>query len=125
MRAVRRAVDAVGPRAGHGIVGAVTVTALVILMAACGPGRPPSSLPAPVSAGTVATVPGSASPASLVNPLMGTGVGGASVGSIDTFPGADVPFGMLQWSPDTSPDRASGGGYSYKDSSITGFSLTT
>ena len=55
---------------------------------------------------------------------MGTGVGGASVGNIDTFPGADMPFGMLQWSPDTAPDRASGGGYSYKDSAISGFSLT-
>jgi len=55
---------------------------------------------------------------------MGTGVGGASVGAIDTFPGADVPFGMLQWSPDTSPDRATGGGYSYTDSAISGFSLT-
>ena len=55
---------------------------------------------------------------------MGTGVGGPSVGNIDTFPGADVPFGMLQWSPDTSPDRAPGGGYSYRDSSVSGFSLT-
>jgi predicted alpha-1,2-mannosidase len=55
---------------------------------------------------------------------MGTGVGGSSVGAIDTFPGADVPFGMVQWSPDTAPDRALGGGYSYKDSAITGFSLT-
>ncbi len=55
---------------------------------------------------------------------MGTGVGGSSVGSIDTFPGADVPFGMLQWSPDTAPDRTSGGGYAYRDRSISGFSLT-
>jgi predicted alpha-1,2-mannosidase len=55
---------------------------------------------------------------------MGTGVGGASVGEIDTFPGADAPFGMVQWSPDTTPDRPSGGGYAYADSQVTGFSLT-
>jgi predicted alpha-1,2-mannosidase len=41
----------------------------------------------------------------------------------DDFPGADVPFGMVQWSPDTV-SRPAGGGYSYDDSSITGFSLT-
>jgi putative alpha-1,2-mannosidase len=34
-----------------------------------------------------------------------------------------MPFGMVQWSPDT-PSRPDGGGYEYNDSSITGFSLT-
>jgi predicted alpha-1,2-mannosidase len=63
-----------------------------------------------------------ASPASLVDPMVGTGSGGATVGQVDTFPGADMPFGMIQWSPDT-PSRPDGGGYSYDDSSITGFSL--
>jgi predicted alpha-1,2-mannosidase len=62
-------------------------------------------------------------PASLVDPFVGTGSGGAVVGQVDTFPGADTPFGMLQWSPDT-PSRPAGGGYNYADSSITGFSLT-
>ncbi|WP_375492809.1 GH92 family glycosyl hydrolase [uncultured Jatrophihabitans sp.] len=56
-------------------------------------------------------------PASLVNPLVGTS------GAVDTFPGVDAPFGMLQWSPDTSPDRPAGGGYEYDDSLISGFSL--
>jgi predicted alpha-1,2-mannosidase len=70
------------------------------------------------------TVPTVSGPSAFVNPLMGTGVGGASVGSIDNFPGADVPFGMVQWSPDTFPDRSPGGGYAYRDSSISGFSLT-
>jgi predicted alpha-1,2-mannosidase len=55
-------------------------------------------------------------PASLVNPFIGT------TNSEDDFPGADVPFGMVQWSPDT-PSRPEGGGYEYNDSSITGFSL--
>ena len=91
------------------------------LVTACGPGVARS---APTTAPPIPSVAASASPASLVDPFMGTGVGGSSVGSIDTFPGADVPFGMLQWSPDTSPDRASGGGYTYKDTAISGFSLT-
>ena len=62
-------------------------------------------------------------PASLVDPMIGTGSGGATVGQIDTFPGASAPFGMLTFSPDT-PSRPDGGGYNYADNSITGFSLT-
>src|ERR1700761_5238003 len=64
-----------------------------------------------------------ADPAALVDPLVGTGSGGDVVGQVDTFPGADRPFGMVQWSPDT-PSRPDGGGYSDSDSSITGYSLT-
>ncbi len=57
-------------------------------------------------------------PASHVNTLIGTTNDG------NTFPGADYPFGMLQWSPDTSPDRDQGGGYEYTDTNTIGFSLT-
>ncbi|HEV2372093.1 MAG TPA: lectin [Streptosporangiaceae bacterium] len=57
-------------------------------------------------------------PSALVNPFIGT------TNSGDTFPGADAPLGMVQWSPDTSPNRDDGGGYEYNDSAITGFSLT-
>ena len=49
-------------------------------------------------------------------PITGTSANG------NTFPGADVPFGMLQWSPDTGSNAP--GGYSYADHTITGFSLT-
>ncbi len=56
-------------------------------------------------------------PASLVDPLVATTNGG------DDFPGADMPFGMVQWSPDT-PSRPSGGGYEYSDNAVTGYSLT-
>ncbi|TKA00060.1 hypothetical protein FCI23_43750, partial [Actinacidiphila oryziradicis] len=62
-------------------------------------------------------------PASLVDPLIGTGSGGATVGQVDTYPGATAPFGMLSFSPDT-PSRPDGGGYNYDDTSTTGFSLT-
>ncbi|MDI5967042.1 lectin [Streptantibioticus silvisoli] len=57
-------------------------------------------------------------PASLVNPLIGTS------GAVDTFPGPDMPFGMMQMGPDTTPDRTEGGGYEYNDSKLSGFSLT-
>jgi predicted alpha-1,2-mannosidase len=56
--------------------------------------------------------------ASLVDTRTWTTAGG------NTFPGADVPFGMVQWSPDTLPDRNDGGGYSYTDTTLTGYSLT-
>jgi predicted alpha-1,2-mannosidase len=62
-------------------------------------------------------------PAALVNPMIGTGSGNATVGQVDTFPGAAAPFGMLTFSPDT-PSRPDGGGYDYADSSTLGFSLT-
>ena len=64
-------------------------------------------------------------PAGLVHPLDGTATGPVSPGTVGQFPGADVPFGMLQWSPDTSPNTMqAGGGYDYDDSQISGFSLT-
>jgi putative alpha-1,2-mannosidase len=58
-----------------------------------------------------------ADPAAVVNPFIGTANDG------NDFPGADTPFGMVQWSPDTL-SRPDGGGYAYADSAISGFSLT-
>src|SRR5258707_3843869 len=62
-----------------------------------------------------------------VNPLIGTDdsnspnpVGGGAGGS--TFPGATVPFGMLQFSPGTP--TASPSGYRDRDRTIEEFSLT-
>jgi predicted alpha-1,2-mannosidase len=64
-------------------------------------------------------------PAALVHPIDGTGTGPVSPGTVGEFPGADTPFGMMQWSPDTAPNAVqSGGGYDYSDSRINGFSLT-
>jgi predicted alpha-1,2-mannosidase len=40
----------------------------------------------------------------------------------ETFPGADLPFGMVQWSPDTVKFAYSG--YAFDDSRMRGFSLT-
>ena len=57
-------------------------------------------------------------PAALVNPLVGTG-GDAG----HTFPGAVVPFGMVQFSP-VSSKTSSPGGYRYDDPTVRGFALT-
>jgi predicted alpha-1,2-mannosidase len=70
------------------------------------------------------TAPVVTDPAALVNPFAGTGTGPVSPGTVSEFPGAVVPFGMMAWSPDTSPDRSPGGGYAWKDHRISGFSLT-
>jgi len=56
--------------------------------------------------------------ASFVNPLVGTG-GDAG----HTFPGAVVPFGMVQFSP-VSAKTTSPGGYRYDDPTVRGFALT-
>ena len=53
-------------------------------------------------------------PYDAVDPFIGTS------GAGNTFPGASLPFGMVQWSPDTNHH----GWYFYKDKQITGFSMT-
>ena len=54
-----------------------------------------------------------------VNPFIGTG------GHGHTFPGATVPFGAVQLSPDTRVDNWDGSsGYHYSDNEIFGFSHT-
>ena len=63
------------------------------------------------------------SPATMVDPMIGTGPDG------HTFPGATVPFGMVQLSPDTQirPFKQSykwAAGYRYEDTTILGFSHT-
>jgi predicted alpha-1,2-mannosidase len=56
---------------------------------------------------------------SYVNPFIGTG------GHGHTYPGATMPFGMLQLSPDTRLDGWDGcSGYHYSDNEIYGFSHT-
>ncbi|MGD0378999.1 MAG: GH92 family glycosyl hydrolase [Acidimicrobiales bacterium] len=114
------------------ISAALLVGLSVAVVSGCGPSSSSAAAPprsstdaAPTSSSTTTPAsPVGLSPSELVDTFVGTGVGGKSVGSIDTFPGADMPFGMMQWSPDTTPDRTTGGGYSYKDSAISGFSLT-
>jgi predicted alpha-1,2-mannosidase len=64
-----------------------------------------------------------AQPSFEVNPFIGTANGG------NVFPGATLPFGMVQFSPEASPFKPNGkiaapGGYEYRANRIRGFSLT-
>jgi len=92
----------------------LAVSALAVTpSAAAAPGRP--------------AAPGAAPDlARHVNPFSGTQPGGPDFGTGggggNSFPGAVVPFGMVQWSPDTVANQP--GGYYYPDERIRGFSLT-
>ncbi len=67
----------------------------------------------------VTPVLGQKAPADYVNTFIGTGAHG------HTYPGATVPFGMVQLSPDTRLEGWDGcGGYHYDDEYIYGFSHT-
>ena len=70
--------------------------------------------------------PASPDPAIFVNPIIGTDVQTNATGQQNNpgsvFPGAVVPFGMVQLSPDTT--YPAGGGYFYQSNFITGFSHT-
>ena len=62
-----------------------------------------------------------------VNPFVGTLPGAADFGTGggagNTFPGATTPFGMVAFSPDTSPGATTVSSYSYADTRLRGFSL--
>ncbi|MGB6206826.1 MAG: hypothetical protein WBF82_07635, partial [Mycobacterium sp.] len=59
-------------------------------------------------------------PARYVDTLIGTG-SSATGGQINNFPGAAVPFGMVQYSPDTTDAY---NGYHHDNDHVRGFSLT-
>jgi predicted alpha-1,2-mannosidase len=81
--------------------------------------KPVSASRLPAGARNRSTVSAAtSSPATMVDTRTWTSGGG------NTFPGAEVPFGMVQWSPDTMPNRNAGGGYNYGDEELTGYSLT-
>ena len=60
-----------------------------------------------------------------VDPFIGTGAVAQSLRG-NNYPGATVPFGMVQLSPDTreAPDWGQASGYDYNDKTIFGFSHT-
>ena len=96
----------------------VTAAAVVAVAAAVLPGSaaPPSQ-------------PHLSGPAQWVNPFVGTAASaqnfGTGGGAGNTYPGATVPFGMVQWSPDTlQHDVSYVGGYARQDDHLTGFGLT-
>jgi predicted alpha-1,2-mannosidase len=65
-------------------------------------------------------------PVALVNTFLGTQEAGPDFGHGGgagmNFPGAVLPFGMMQWSPDTVANA--GGGYKWEDNRLRGFSMT-
>jgi predicted alpha-1,2-mannosidase len=75
----------------------------------------------------VVAIPGQAAaagPSDLVAPFAGTQPGPRTFGGGHNFPGAALPFGMVQFSPDTTPSDQHSGGYDYRDNHLKGFSLT-
>ncbi|MDN3546980.1 GH92 family glycosyl hydrolase [Mucilaginibacter aquaedulcis] len=66
--------------------------------------------------------------ADYVNPFVGAStnmhLAGNPAGLGKTFPGAAVPFGMVQVSPNTITGGDNGSGYSYEHKTIEGFALT-
>ena len=73
-----------------------------------------SLVPVLLLAGLSAAAQSASIPYNAVDPFIGTTGGG------NTFPGATLPFGMMQWSPDTNHDAW----YIHDDKQITGFSMT-
>ena len=85
---------------------------LVLLAAACASHASEPASPAPAEASTFDPTP-------YVDPFIGTG------GHGHTFPGATMPFGMVQLSPDTRLEGWDGcSGYHHDDEWIYGFSHT-
>jgi len=71
------------------------------------------------------SAPASATPpAALVHPFAGTQPSASTFGGGHNYPGATLPFGMAQFSPDTTPADLHSGGYDSRDGHIRGFSLT-
>src|ERR1700722_2907310 len=100
-------------RSRRTVVGFLAIIAIVVVSMAFIAAAPPHAYDGPP--GLVAN------PVDHVDTLVGTGTGGETVGEINNFPGATVPFGMVQYSPDTVGDYA---GYNYGNSRSTGFSMT-
>ena len=84
--------------------------------------RPAAILPLLFLLGTSLAQSADRSPATAVNPLIGSANGG------NTFPGPMLPFGMLQFSPESTRGKhnrtAAPGGYQYQATRIRGFALT-
>ncbi|MDT5256527.1 MAG: hypothetical protein QOD10_1607 [Mycobacterium sp.] len=100
-------------RSRRAVVGFLAIIAIVVVCMAFVAAAPPHAYDG--EPGLVAN------PVDHVDTLVGTGTGGETVGEINNFPGATVPFGMVQYSPDTVGNYA---GYNYDNPRSTGFSMT-
>jgi predicted alpha-1,2-mannosidase len=100
-------------RPRRSVIAVLAIIAIVVVSMAFIASAPPHAYDGPP--GLVAN------PVDHVDTLVGTGTGGETVGEINNFPGATVPFGMVQYSPDTVGNYA---GYNYGNAGSTGFSMT-
>ena len=108
-----------GGRSANPLLQAGCVTTVTGRLSGCAKPVPASKEPATVrDQATVANPPATSSLASLVDTRFWTSGGG------NTFPGAEVPFGEVQWSPDTMPSDEAGGRYDISDNQLLGYSLT-
>ncbi len=90
-----------------------------VVAAAVSCGNPAQDIePAPVAVPAAQTTIAKVDSYDYVDPFIGTGKEGK------TFPGPSLPFGMIQWSPQTRIDADNRGFYKYDDRDIFGFSLT-
>ncbi|HEX3791244.1 MAG TPA: GH92 family glycosyl hydrolase [Pseudonocardiaceae bacterium] len=97
---------------------------LAALVLTCGAAA--TAVAAPLPGPILGSSLGGGDVAQYVDTFLGTQPGaadqGTGGGAGNDFPGADAPFGMVQWSPDTVTLQH--GGYYYQDNRIRGFSLT-
>lgn len=87
-----------------------------MVIAACVTAAPAAASAAPARSGPAHTSL-VADPTAYVDPMIGTMKG---VDAENTFPGVTAPFGMMQFSPDTTSGAT---GYEYTSNAIKGFSL--
>ena len=86
-------------------------------IAACVTAIPAGASAASAASASAAHVAVVADPTGYVNPMIGSEKG---VDAENTFPGVTAPFGMMQFSPDTTSGAT---GYEYTSNAIKGFSL--
>ena len=100
----------------------VALAAASFTLLACGPASTRAGASSGPAAGAAGAAGGPAPDlAKWVNPIIGTKGG-------ETWPGADTPFGMVQWSPENTKGNpvktARPGGYGYDFTRMRGFALT-
>ena len=83
-----------------------------------------TTLGALLALGLAAPAAPAAGLADRVDVFAGTEPGANTFGGGHNFPGASLPFGMVQWGSDTVPADRHSGGYDYRDRHLSGFSLT-
>jgi predicted alpha-1,2-mannosidase len=101
--------------------GAAALAALGSAAPAAAAGSPPAAPAAPAASGAAATA--GRAPVDWINPFTGALTTSPDTACGKTFPGAVVPYGLVQLSPDTVSGGDNGSGYSADMTTIEGFSF--